>query len=61
MYVAIAAFVISLCAWQKHPPTVKSRSELLARAVEEYRNGLRDGEVNELGDARALKLGTRVG
>ena len=63
MYVAIAAFVISLCAWQKHPPTVKTRSELLAKAVEEYRNGLREGEVNGLGDARGLKFGkiTRVG
>jgi len=63
MYVAIAAFLISLCAWQKHPPTVKTRSELLAKAVEDYRNGLREGEVNGLGDARGLKFGkiTRVG
>ena len=38
IYVSIAAFVVSLCAQQKHPPTVKERSELLAKAVEEYQN-----------------------
>jgi hypothetical protein len=59
MYVAIAAFVVSLCAWQKHPPTVKERSELLAKAVEEYRNGVREAGVGGLGDARGPKFGGR--
>ena len=37
MYVAIVAFVVSICAWQRHPPTVQERSELLAAAVKEYK------------------------
>jgi hypothetical protein len=45
MYVAAAAFLVSLCSWQKHPPTVKERSELLAKAVEEYQNGLKAAEL----------------
>jgi hypothetical protein len=45
MYVAAAAFLVSLCSWQKHPPTVKERSELLAKAVEEYQNGLQAAEL----------------
>jgi hypothetical protein len=36
MYVSIAAFVCSLCAWQRNPPTVQERSELLAIVVKEY-------------------------
>ena len=39
MYVAVAAFICSLCAWQPHPPTVKERSEQLAQAVKEYQEG----------------------
>jgi hypothetical protein len=45
LYVAAAAFVVSLCAWQKNAPTVKERSALLAKAVEEYQNGVREAEL----------------
>jgi hypothetical protein len=36
LYVSIAAFVCSICAWHSNPPTVQERSELLAVAVKEY-------------------------
>jgi predicted small integral membrane protein len=41
MYVAIAAFMVFLCVWQRHSPTVKERSELLAKAVVDYHNDLK--------------------
>lgn len=39
MYVSVVAFIASLCSWQRHPPTVKERSEQLAEAVKEYQEG----------------------
>lgn len=39
MYVAVGAFVTSLATWQSRPPTVKERSEELARAVKAYQEG----------------------
>jgi hypothetical protein len=36
MYVACAAFVCALCAWQKNPPTVAERSAALEVAVREF-------------------------
>jgi hypothetical protein len=37
LYVSIAAFACSICAWHSNPPTVQERSELLAVAVKEYK------------------------
>jgi len=50
MYVSIAAFAISLCAWQKNPPTVQERSELLAVAVKSYQDEKRAAALLESGD-----------
>jgi hypothetical protein len=36
LYVSIAAFLCSICAWHSNPPTVQERSELLAVAVKVY-------------------------
>ncbi|KAE9375004.1 major facilitator superfamily transporter [Stipitochalara longipes BDJ] len=36
MYVSIAAFVASLCAWQKNPRTIHQKIELLEAAREKY-------------------------
>jgi len=36
MYISVAAFVFSLCTWQRHPPTMKEKRELLAAAREAY-------------------------
>ncbi len=36
LYVSAAAFVCSLCIYQRNPPTVKQRSEELAAAVAAY-------------------------
>ncbi|EPE31907.1 MFS general substrate transporter [Glarea lozoyensis ATCC 20868] len=41
MYIAIVGFVSSLCIYQKNPPTVAERSELLAKAVQEYKDEVR--------------------
>lgn len=41
MYIAIVGFVSSLCIYQRNPPTVAERSELLAKAVQEYKDELR--------------------
>jgi hypothetical protein len=41
MYIAIVGFVSSLCIYQRNPPTVAERSELLAKAVQEYKDDLR--------------------
>ena len=40
MYFSVAAFVVSLCAWQKNPPTLKERREQLADAIEVYQSGV---------------------
>jgi len=40
MYIAIVGFVSSLCIYQRNPPTVEERSELLAKAVQEYKDEL---------------------
>jgi len=50
MYVSVVTFVMSLFAWQRHPPTVQERSELLAAAVKDYRNGKNVAELLESGD-----------
>lgn len=54
LYMSAVAFVTSLCIWQRHPPTVQERSDLLEKAVMEYRDevrlaerGLRDSERRE--------------
>ena len=39
LYVATGAFITSLATWQRNPPTVKQRSEDLARAVKAYQEG----------------------
>jgi len=51
MYIAIVGFVSSLCIWQKNPPTVEERSALLAKAVQEYKDGLKIAARNTNGIA----------
>ncbi|KAH6677569.1 major facilitator superfamily domain-containing protein [Halenospora varia] len=51
MYIAIVGFVSSLCIWQRHPPTVAERSELLAKAVQDYKDEMRMAERGTSGNA----------
>ncbi|RDL33234.1 MFS general substrate transporter [Venustampulla echinocandica] len=45
LYMSVVGFVTSLCIWQRHPPTVQERSDLLAKAVKEHRDEVRMAET----------------
>ncbi|KAH8586548.1 major facilitator superfamily transporter [Bisporella sp. PMI_857] len=51
LYIAVVGLLSSICIWQRNPPTVAERSELLAKAVQEYIDQVKMAQRSSGGDA----------